>query len=189
MFPKRPTCECAEMHWTGRRMPFRYNESDNLSMIKICLQSVVLLLAVVLSQDVGAQGVYGDVSLQRRRFIEEYDRRAQAVIDKQNLIKKNDKEMTRLATKAAENKPSIEGQEETTPNTFSDPKADEGTAIDAAPVGCRSEAPAVLLQSKRRCRAVVRMAHASWPSGVAAEDQRAFVCAGGGRHSLQRGDG
>ena len=31
-------------------------------MIKICLQSVVLLLAVVLSQDVGAQGVYGDVN-------------------------------------------------------------------------------------------------------------------------------
>ena len=31
-------------------------------MIKICLQSVVLLMAVVLSQDVGAQGVYGDVN-------------------------------------------------------------------------------------------------------------------------------
>ena len=98
------------------------------------------------------QGVYGDVSLQRRRFIEEYDRRAQAVIDKQNLIKKNDKEMTRLATKAAENKPSIEGQEETTPNTFSDPKADE-KARKAADAAAKKQAAKELAELKARDKA------------------------------------
>lgn len=42
--------------------PYGNNNSDNLSMMKICLQSIVLVLAALLPQVVGAQGVYGDVN-------------------------------------------------------------------------------------------------------------------------------
>lgn len=71
------------------------------------------------------QGVYGDVSLNRRRFIEEYDRRAQAVIDKQNTIKENDKKLKNLATKAAEARPAEERKEVDKPEPLVDPKAEE----------------------------------------------------------------
>lgn len=100
------------------------------------------------------QGVYGDVSLQRRRFIEEYDRRAQAVIDKQNLIKKNDKEMTRLATKAAENKPTVEEPVNSNPDTFTDPKTEE-KARKAAEDAAKKQAAKKLAELKALDKAEV----------------------------------
>lgn len=98
------------------------------------------------------QGVYGGVSLNRRRFIEEYDSRAQAVIDKQNQIKKNDKEMTRLATKAAENKPSTGETESPNPTPVTDPKSDE-KARKAAEAAAKKLAAQQLKDLKDRDKA------------------------------------
>lgn len=98
------------------------------------------------------QGVYGDVSLNRRRFIEEYDRRAQAVLDKQKQIKENDNTLKKLATKAAENKPSTEKSEQNAPEPLRDPKAEE-KARKAAETAAKKQAAKELAELKDKDKA------------------------------------
>lgn len=100
------------------------------------------------------QGVYGGVSLNRRRFIEEYDRRAQAVIDKQKQIKENDKTLEKLARKAADAAPKTQEEETNKPAPFSNPKDKE--KAEAAAKKLAAAAHAALVEEDKKQQAITK---------------------------------